>query len=197
MVGQVRNDVEVLEGYTDGVSRGNVTSVHDKNGWEVWRKLHQQFEPGVVMTEAVVVAQFTNIVNKRAKNTMETNNLLVELEEKAKRVEDVTGERIDNRHMMSVIMGILDTETLKHTAQYQGSKVKAETLKRKVMELANLMGTGKTAKTPWTLEGLREGAGTRCQKRRKEVKKEIKNNSTDSETLATIVEGKDIGPEIA
>ena len=29
------------------------------------------------------------------------------------------------------------------------------------------------------------------------MKKEIKNNSTDSETLATIVEEKDIGPEIA
>ena len=45
--------------------------------------------------------------------------------------------------MVSVIMGILDTETLKHTAQYQGAKVKAEMLKRKVIEFANLMATGK------------------------------------------------------
>jgi len=84
------------------------------------------------------------MVNKRAKNTSETKNLLVELEEKAKRVEEVTGERIDNRHMMSVLMGILDTETMKHTAQFQGSKVKAETLKRKVLEFVNLMGTGRS-----------------------------------------------------
>jgi hypothetical protein len=95
------------------------------------------------MREAVVMAQFTNMVNKRAKTTSETKNLLVELEEKAKRVEEITGERIDNRHMMSVIMGILDTETLKHTAQFQGLKVKAEMLKRKIMEFVNLIGTGK------------------------------------------------------
>jgi hypothetical protein len=132
-----------LRKYTDGEAKKIVTSVSKKNGWEAWRKLHEQFEPGLVMREAVVISNFTSMVNKRAKNTSETRVLLIELEEKAKRVEDVTGEAIDNRHMMSVIMGILDTETLKHTAQYQGSKSKAETLKRKVAEFVNLVGTGK------------------------------------------------------
>ena len=100
--------------------------------------MHQQFEPALVMREAVVMAQFASMVNKRAKTPAETKTLLVELEERAKRVEDITGERIDNRHMMSVIMGILDSETMKHTAQHQGTKVKADVLKRKVVEFANL-----------------------------------------------------------
>ncbi len=94
-----------LRRYTSGDSRKIVNSVSDKHGWEAWRKLHQQFEPGLVMREAVVMSQFTNMVNKRARNPGETKTLMVELEEKAK-VEEVTGERIDNRHMMSVIMGV-------------------------------------------------------------------------------------------
>ena len=96
------------------------------------------------MREAVVMDQFTSMAIKRAKNPSETKTLLVELEEKAKKVEEITGERIYNRHMMSVIMGILDIETLKHTAQSQGSKVKADILKRKVIEFANLMSIGKS-----------------------------------------------------
>ena len=106
--------------------------------------MHQQFKRALVMREAVVMAQFTSMVNKRATTPADTKTLLVELEERAKRVEEITGERIYNRHMMSVIMGILDSETMKHTAQHQGSKVKADVLKRKVIEFANLMSTGKS-----------------------------------------------------
>ena len=97
-----------------------------------------QFEPALVMREAVVMAQFTNMVNKRAKTPSETKALLVELDERAKRVEEITGERIENRHMMSVVMGVLDSESMKHTAQFQGAKVRADVLKRKVVEFANL-----------------------------------------------------------
>ena len=78
----------------------------------------------------------------RAQTPSETKAVLVELDERAKRVEEVTGEPIDNRHMMSVVMGVLDSESMKHTAQYQGAKQRADVLKRKVIEFANLMSTG-------------------------------------------------------
>ena len=68
------------------------------------------------MREAVVMAQFTSMVNKRAKTPAETKTLLVELDESAKRVDEITGERIDTRHMTSAIIGTLDSETMKHTA---------------------------------------------------------------------------------
>ena len=131
-----------LKRYTAGDAKKVVSSVSDRNGWEAWRKLHLQFEPALVMREAVVMAQFTNMVNKRAKTPAETKALLVELDERAKRVEEITGERIENRHMMSVVMGVLDSESMKHTAQFQGAKVRADVLKRKVVEFANLMSTG-------------------------------------------------------
>ena len=37
---------------------------------------------------------------------------------------------------MSVMAGLLDPETAKHTAQYHGAKASIETLKRKVMEFS-------------------------------------------------------------
>ena len=133
-----------LKRYTADDARKVVSSVSDRNGWEAWRKLHLQFEPALVMREAVVMAQFTSMVNKRAKTPADTKTLLVELDERAKRVEEITGERIENRHMMSVVMGVLDSESMKHTAQCQGAKVRADVLKRKMVEFANLTATGKS-----------------------------------------------------
>ena len=52
-----------LKRYTAGDARKVVSSVSDRNGWEAWRKLHLQFEPALVMREAVVMASFTNMVN--------------------------------------------------------------------------------------------------------------------------------------
>ena len=115
------------------------------NGWEAWRKLHLQYEPALVMREAVVMASFTNMVAKRAKTPSESKALLTELDERAKRVEEVTGEPIDNRHRMSVIMGVIDSESMKHTSQFQGAKQRADILQRKVIEFANLMSTGTRA----------------------------------------------------
>jgi len=128
-----------LKRYTSGESRKVVTGVREDNGWEAWRKLHLQFEPGLVMREAQVMSQYTNMVNKRAKNPQETRSLMVELEERAKRVEEISGEQIDSRHEMSVIVGILDPETLKHTAQFQGAKANVNILKKKVLEFVNLV----------------------------------------------------------
>ena len=39
----------LLRTYTDGEARRVVLSVSNDNGWNAWRKLHQNFEPSVVM----------------------------------------------------------------------------------------------------------------------------------------------------
>ena len=80
-----------LKKYTSGEARKVVCSAPNRNGWEAWRKLHLQYEPQLVMREAVVMAAFTNMVAKRAKNPSESKALLQELDERARRVEEVTG----------------------------------------------------------------------------------------------------------
>jgi len=134
-----------LKKYTSGEARKVVCSAPNRNGWEAWRKLHLQYEPQLVMREAVVMAAFTNMVAKRAKNPSESKTLLLELDERARRVEEVTGEAIENRHRMSVVMGVIDAESMKHTSAHQGAKMRADVLQRKVIEFANLMSTGTKA----------------------------------------------------
>ena len=135
-----------LKRYTGTEARRVVLGVPEDNGWEAWRRLHQQFEPATVTREAQVLSRYTNMVTKKARNPRETKTLLNELSERAKRVEEVIGKPIEDRHAMSVIAGILDPETSKHTAQYQGAKASVEVLKRKVMEFINLVTASESAK---------------------------------------------------
>ena len=128
-----------LKHYTGTEARRVVMGVREDNGYEAWRKLNQQYEPGTADREARVMARFTSMVNRKAKNPKETKTMMIELIERAKRVEEVTGQAPDDRHVMSVIAGILDPETAKHTAQFQGMKKSVEVLKRKVMEFTNLV----------------------------------------------------------
>ena len=128
-----------LKRYTGTEARRVVMGAMENNGWEAWRRLSQQYEPATVTREAQVFARYTSMVNKRARNPRETKGLMVELGERARRVEEITGRPVEERHAMSVIAGILDPETQKYTAQYQGLKSSVDQLKRKVMEFVNLV----------------------------------------------------------
>ena len=59
-------------------------------------------------------------------NPAQTKATLVELEERARRVEDIRGETVDSKHKASVIMGVLDMDTLKAVSQTEGSCKDAE-----------------------------------------------------------------------
>ena len=124
----------LLRRFSEGEARRVIMSVASDNGLDAWRKLHQQFEPSVVMREAQAMAQFTGMVNRRVKNPAETRAMMLELEERARRVEEMTEFAPDERHVMSVIMGILDSETLKHTVHFQGMKKSVLELKRKSLD---------------------------------------------------------------
>ena len=128
-----------LKRYTGTEARRVVQSVPEDNGWEAWRRLHQQYEPATVTREAQLMSRYTNMVTRKAKTPRETKMLLIELGERAKRVEEVTGRPVEARHAMSVIASMLDPETSKHTAQYQAATGSVEVLKRKVMEFVNLV----------------------------------------------------------
>ena len=128
-----------LKRYTGTEAKRVVQGVQEDNGYEAWRKLNQQYEPATTTREAQVLSKYTSMVTRRAKTPTETKRLLIELSERAKRVEEVTGAAVEDRHAMSVLCGLLDPETAKHTAQYQGAKGNLELLKRKVLEFINLV----------------------------------------------------------
>jgi hypothetical protein len=102
----------LLRRFTEGEARRVVMSVAHNNGWNAWRKLHQNFEPSIIIREAHAMAQFSGMVSRRAKNPSETRAMMLELEERAQRIEEMTEQAPEERHTMSIIMGILDIETL-------------------------------------------------------------------------------------
>ena len=130
-----------LKTHTMNDARKAVTSTPNRNGWEAWRKLHLQYEPLLVMRGAVVMSHSTSMVNKRSRSPAETKTLLLELDERARRVEEVTGEPIGNNHRMSVVMGLIDAESMRHTAAFGGANMRADALQKKVIEFASLMST--------------------------------------------------------
>ena len=61
------------------------------------------------------------------------------MEDKARQAEEVSGELIVKAHAASVLMGIMDNETLKHVAMIQGAMKDPEIMKRKALEFINMM----------------------------------------------------------
>ena len=145
-----------LKRYTGGELKTIVQSVRMDNGWEAWRKLHESCEPGNVMREAWAMSRFTTMVNKRAKNFAETRSLMIELEDRARKIEDITGKRVDDRHAMSVIVSVVDMETMKHTAAYQGAGADIDLLKRKIQEFVNMMTGDESRSDPMDLGRVQE-----------------------------------------
>ena len=129
----------MLKNYTGTEAQRVIRGVTEDNGWEAWRKLHHHYEPSTAMREAQVVNRFTAMINRKAKDTKELRERMVEFNERMRRVEEVTGNPPEARYAMSVLSGILDAETSKYTAQYQGLNGNLDTLKRKVMEFINLV----------------------------------------------------------
>ncbi len=58
---------------------------------------------------------------------------MIELSDRARRVEEVTGKPIESRHAMSVVSSGFDPEAAKHTSQYLGQKSSVDALTRDVM----------------------------------------------------------------
>ena len=78
-----------------------------------------------------------------------------------RRVEEVTGEPIGNNHRMSVVMGLIDPESMKHTAAYGEVNMSAVVLQKKVIEFASLMSTsvkGSDAMDLGRLDGATQGS---------------------------------------
>ena len=129
-----------LKNYTLNEAKKVVLAVAEDNGWEAWRRLHLQFEPGMAMRDAHVQFAFSSMISKRAKNALETRALLVEFEEKSARVLEVTEKAVDERHQKSVLMGILDADTLKHVGGLLQSSDTIDEIMKKTLAYVNLTG---------------------------------------------------------
>ena len=122
---------------TSGDAEQLVKASPPDNGLEAWRRLHAFYDPTLAIQESEVSAGLTLMCRKPAKDVHELRKLLVEMESKRRRYEEVTGKAPDDAHLKSILAAILDTDTRKHTVIQQGISSSYEDLKRKVQEFVN------------------------------------------------------------
>ena len=146
----------LLKKFTQGEAKRIVTNEQGRNGWEAWRRLNKHVEPNVAVKEAQVLGDFSRMIESRAQSPAQTKAKLVELEEKARRIEDILGETVDNKHKASVMMGVLDLDTLRAVSQMEGSCKDAEQIKRRALEFINMMEKGTNYMEPGRLKAMEE-----------------------------------------
>ena len=75
-----------------------------------------------------------------------------------------------------MIMGVIDSESMKHTSQFQGAKQRADILQRKVIEFANLMSTGARAMDNMAIGRLEKQQQQQLAARRADAEEENWND---------------------
>ena len=85
-----------------------VEGVPEDDGWEAWRWLHEHFEPSLAVRESQVLAELSLMTQRRAKNPAETKRLMLDLEDKIRKVIEVTGRIPDDARCKSIVLSFVD-----------------------------------------------------------------------------------------
>ena len=132
----------MLKAYTDPSSDGRrvVEGVADDDGWLAWKRLHEHYEPSLMVREGQVLAELAIMANKTAKNPAETKRFLLDLEDKIRKVNEVVGRTPDDMHCKSIVLGFIDTETNRHCGINVGANITYHELKTRVLQYTNAVG---------------------------------------------------------
>ncbi len=85
-----------------------------ENGFEVWRILHEFYEPLTDATSGTVYAQVYALAGKKAKNASELYSLLRLLEARIKKLKDIGG-KIEETAKASILYNMVDDTTARAT----------------------------------------------------------------------------------
>ena len=130
----------VLKMYTEPgtQARDIVMNTPKKNGFIAWQRLFSHYQPELAAREGQALSNVLLMQTKRAKNQSELRGLIVELEGKVRICKDLCGVEVEDNTLRSVLVGMLDPETRRHTSRYQGMDTTFDTLKIEVLKFINL-----------------------------------------------------------
>ena len=126
---------EALKGMTEKEALATVRGVTGGRGFEAWRRICQQFEPGVAAARHGAFHRVTAMGEKPAKNTTETRQLLVELDNKLRVAREVQGREVADDLSNAVLEKMLDPTTRAFTGSHFGKPYAA--YRREVMRFLN------------------------------------------------------------
>ena len=130
----------VLNMYTEQgtQARDIVMNTPKKNGFIAWQRLFAHYQPELAAREGQALSNVLLMQTKRANNQAELRGLIVELEGKVRTCKDLCGLEIEDNTLRSVLVGMLDSETRRHTTRYQGMDTSFQTLRVEVQKFINV-----------------------------------------------------------
>ena len=128
------NVFRALKSLTKGEARVVVQGVRKENGFLAWKQLHMRFGLAVAAKQGQAMSALSTMAAKPAKQPAETRKLLVELEQRVRYAEDITGRVMDDQHIKSILAAFLDPLTRSHTSSFMGTDTSFQQLKRAVLE---------------------------------------------------------------
>ena len=130
----------VLKMYTEPgtQARDIVMNTPKKNGFIAWQRLFSHYQPELAAREGQALSNVLLMQTKRAKHQTELRGYIVELEGKVRSCKDLCGVDVEDNTLRSVLVGMLDPETRRHTTRYQGMDTSFNTLKTEVLKFINV-----------------------------------------------------------
>ena len=139
-VGLIEEMFTVLKMYTESgaQARDIVMNTPKNNGFIAWQRLFAHCQPELAAREGQALSNVLLMQTKRAKSLAELRGLIVELEGRVRICKDLCGLDIEDNSLHSMLVGMLDSETRRHTTRYQGMDTSFETLKVEVLKFINV-----------------------------------------------------------
>ena len=148
----------LLKTYTVAGStpRSIVMNTKGNSGTMAWQNLFRHFQPTLAAREATAYADVMGMISRKAKTLGEMRKLMVELEDKVRTCRELCGIEVEKHTLRSVLVGMLDPETRRHTVSEQGMDSSYEALKDAVLRHINHNDNG-TAMDIGAFHGGEEG----------------------------------------
>lgn len=129
----------LLKTYTVAGStpRSIVMNTKANHGTMAWHNLFRHFQPTLAAREATAYADVMGMISRKAKTLSEMRKLMVELEDKVRTCRELCGIEVEKHTLRSVLVGMLDPETRRHTVSEQGMDSSYEALKDAVLRHIN------------------------------------------------------------
>ena len=129
----------LLKTYTAAASTPRSIVMNTKMGYGTlaWQNLFRHFQPALAAREAAAYAEVMSMISKKAKTLGEMRKLMVELEDKVRVCRELCGIEVEKHTLRSVLVGMLDPETRRHTVSEQGMDSSYESLKDAVLRHIN------------------------------------------------------------
>ena len=144
-----------LKRLTEGTAQKLVMNVKQEDGFMAWVKLNRYFIPQLDLQQGAALQDLTSLILTRAKDPAETKQMMLTYQSKVKLAED-HNRSLSSEYLKSILIGIIDPTTRKHTVSCQGKSVDAETFEREILKFVN--GVAEPATSVSTATPMQIGA---------------------------------------